>query len=259
MFNLQFAGNSLCMLDAVWLILHAVQVDSFFPACVRPCKQTLCMVQHLPAPDNTTGLLSQLTSGSLLQPVAASIVLLHSYLLSPSCVAQCCTCIYWLSSFCIRGGAVGLQIVGHCYETLMCKLFWEAMFCQSSGCCMLRWQQLLLCWPGTSALLPVTPRSASAALCCILLALVGLLGQIGCLCISSVSPYSYCSGSMLVDSCLLQMLLHARSFVQEGVLLCLFVHGTIAVMLYLQLRCHAQTVMQQQALLDEVLSYWLVA
>ena len=62
-----------------------------------------------------------------------------------------------------------------------------------------------------------------------------------------------------VDSCLLEMLLHVQCFVQEGVLLCFFVQGTIAVMLYLQLRCHAQTVVQQQTLLDEVPSYWLVA
>lgn len=57
-----FAGRILCMLDAVWLILHAVQVDSFGPACVRPCKQTLCMIQHFLPLITTAGLVSQLTS-----------------------------------------------------------------------------------------------------------------------------------------------------------------------------------------------------
>ena len=66
-----FAGRMLCMLDAVWLILHAVQVESFGPACVRPCKQTLCRIQHLPA-----------------------IVLPHPYLLSPPCLLHFCICIH---------------------------------------------------------------------------------------------------------------------------------------------------------------------
>lgn len=243
-----FAGRILGMLDAVWLILYAVQADSSCHACVRPRKQTLCLIQHCLPLTPMAGLSNHLMSRPLLQPVLhPSCCYTHSccpldvsVIAAHASMQQSCRYLNLLSSSCMKRLGGGFAGSG--------PLLRDSDVQTVLGSNVLPVFRLLHAEvAAAAAVLAKNIRLATGhtpvSLCCTMLHLAE----------SCRAIWGDGMPNTRVDTCLLGILLHAQCAMQEGVLqVLLVVHGTIAAM-YLQLRCHAQIVVQHQSLLDGAL------